>query len=38
MEPPKILPFVKPQAEAGMSNLAARLAKIRLGRQLMAAR
>ncbi len=30
----EILPFVMP--EAGMSNLAARLAKIRLGRQLMA--
>jgi SNF2 family DNA or RNA helicase len=39
---PEILPFVKPeqQAEAptGMSNLAVRLAKIRLGRQLMAAK
>ena len=35
-EPAKILPFVKP--EAGMSSLAARLAKIRLGRQLMAAK
>jgi SNF2 family DNA or RNA helicase len=33
---PTILPFVRPQSEAG--TLAARLAKIRLGRQLMAAR
>jgi hypothetical protein len=35
-EPVEILPFVKP--EAGMSSLAAKLAKIRLGRQLLAAR
>jgi hypothetical protein len=39
---PEILPFVKPKMKvetpAGMSNLAARLAKIRLGRQLMAAK
>jgi hypothetical protein len=39
---PEILPFVKPKVKVetptGMSNLAARLAKIRLGRQLMAAR
>jgi hypothetical protein len=40
--PAEILPFVKPDAMVeplgGMSNLAARLAKIRLGRQLMAAK
>jgi hypothetical protein len=36
IEPAAVLPFVKP--EPGMSNLAARLAKIRLGRQLMAAK
>jgi len=41
-EPAEILPFVKAEvkaeAPAGMSNLAARLAKIRLGRQLLATR
>jgi hypothetical protein len=36
VKPPEILPFVKPKPEAG--TLAARLAKIRLGRQLLAAR
>jgi SNF2 family DNA or RNA helicase len=41
-EPAKILPFVKPEPRAESvactSNLAARLAKIRLGRQLLAAK
>ena len=41
-EPARILPFVKPAPEAESvtltSNLAARLAKIRLGRQLLAAK
>jgi hypothetical protein len=36
LEPSAVLPFVKPKPS--MSNLAARLAKIRLGRQLMAAK
>jgi hypothetical protein len=40
-KPAEILPFVKPPAKeplAGMSNLSAKLAKIRMGRQLLAAR
>jgi hypothetical protein len=42
-EPVEVLPFVKPEPEtdaapAGMSNLAAKLAKIRMGRALMAAK
>jgi hypothetical protein len=42
-EPVEVLPFVKPEpkpdaAPVGMSNLAAKLAKIRMGRALMAAK